>query len=104
MSSGNLLRALVVEDEDDVRQALIEALNESTRFQVVAEAAGVDSACEAFRSTPVDVLFLDIKLAGGDAFQLLRRLKREGHVLPPVVINTGSPTSFSGMRCRAVST
>ena len=89
MSSGNLLRALVVEDEDDVRQVLIEALNESTRFQVVAEAAGVDSACEAFRSTPVDVLFLDIKLAGGDAFQLLRRLKKDEQVLPPVVINTG---------------
>lgn len=89
MSSGNLLRTLVVEDEEDVRLALIEALNESARFQVVAQAAGVDSAYEAFRSTPPDVLFLDIKLAGGDAFQLLRRLKREGHALPPVVINTG---------------
>lgn len=89
MSSGNLLRALVVEDEDDVRRALIEALNESTRFQAVAEAAGMEDAYAAFRSTPVDVLFLDIKLAGGDAFQLLRRLKKEGHVLPPVVINTG---------------
>lgn len=89
MSSGNLLRALVVEDEEDVRRALIEALNESTRFQVVAQAAGVDSAFAAFQSTPPDVLFLDIKLAGGDAFQLLRRLKRERHVLPPVVINTG---------------
>lgn len=89
MSSGNLLRVLVVEDEDNVRRALIEALNESTRFQVVAGAAGVDSAYQAFRSTRVDVLFLDIKLIGGDAFQLLRRIKREGHVLPPVVINTG---------------
>ncbi len=89
MISNNLIRAIVVEDEDDVRAALVEALNESAHFTAVAQAVGVDDACQVIQSTPADVLFLDIKLIGGDAFKLLRRLKKEGHALPPVVINTG---------------
>lgn len=89
MSFNKLLRAMVLEDEDDVRLALVQALEESVHFQVVAEAAGLEEAWEAVRTTPADVLFLDIKLIGGDAFELLRRLKKEGRALPPVVINTG---------------
>jgi len=34
-------------------------------------------------------LFLDIKIKGGDAFQLLRTLKRKNVDIPPVIVNTG---------------
>ena len=36
-----------------------------------------------------EVLFLDIKLIGGDAFQLLNHLNAQKTPIPPVVINTG---------------
>lgn len=83
------LNALVVEDEAPIRRELIAALNETLELQVAGEADSVEDAFNLIKYTPSDVLFLDIQLIGGTAFQLLTLLKREGVAIPPVVINTG---------------
>ena len=83
------LRALVVEDEAPIRRELVAALNETLELEVAGEADDVEEAFNLVKTTPADVLFLDIKLIGGTAFQLLTLLKREGVTIPPVVINTG---------------
>ncbi|HMQ46349.1 MAG TPA: LytTR family DNA-binding domain-containing protein [Saprospiraceae bacterium] len=88
MSFRKLL-ALVVEDEAPIRRELIVALNETPELEVASEADSVEDAFELIKKSKVDVLFLDIKLIGGTAFQLLSMLKREGINIPPVVINTG---------------
>lgn len=82
-------RALVVEDEASVRQELIDALNESPEFEVVGWAGALNEGVELVKSQPADVLFLDIKLIGGSAFQLMSRLRAVEAPIPPVVINTG---------------
>jgi DNA-binding LytR/AlgR family response regulator len=87
--SFHKLQALVVEDEPAVRQELIHALNETLEFEVAGTADSVEDAFELVSNTPAEVLFLDIKLIGGDAFQLLNLLKRRNVGVPPVVINTG---------------
>lgn len=83
------LHALVVEDEAPIRRELVAALNETLELEVTGEADNVEDAFHLIKYTPADVLFLDIKLIGGTAFQLLNLLKREGVAIPPVVINTG---------------
>ncbi len=83
------LRALVIEDEAQVRDELISALNETVDFEVVGHADAVESGFQLISNTEADVVFLDIKLIGGDAFQLLTLLRRHQKVIPPVVINTG---------------
>ncbi len=83
------LRALVVEDEAPIRRELVAALNETLEMEVVGEADNVEDAFDLVKNKPAEVLFLDIKLIGGSAFQLLALLKREGVAIPPVVINTG---------------
>jgi DNA-binding LytR/AlgR family response regulator len=82
-------RTLVVEDEASVRQELIDALNESPEFEVAGWAASLHEGVELVGREPAEVLFLDIKLIGGDAFQLLSHLKAAKTPIPPVVINTG---------------
>ncbi len=87
--SFSKLRALVVEDEAPHLKILVDALNESPELEVVGNAGSVEDAFNLIQSTPADVLFLDIKLMNGDAFQLLNLLRREQVTIPPVVINTG---------------
>ena len=83
------LRALVVEDEAPIRRELVAALNETLEFEVAGEADSLEDGFDLVKNTPAEVLFLDIKLIGGTAFQLLTQIKREGIPIPPVVINTG---------------
>ena len=78
-----------MEDEAPIRRELVAALNETLELEVAGEADDVEEAFDLVKTTPADVLFLDIKLIGGTAFQLLTLLKREGVTIPPVVINTG---------------
>lgn len=80
-----------MEDEEPTRKELVAALNEMPELEVVGEADSVEDAFDLVNNTPAEVLFLDIKLIGGDAFHLLHMLKREGCAIPPVVINTGFP-------------
>ena len=82
-------QALVIEDEADVRQELIDALNESPEFVVTGSADSLSEGVNLVQRQPSDVLFLDIKLIGGTAFDLLTHLKASGTPIPPVVINTG---------------
>ena len=96
--SFHKLKALVVEDEEKHRNALIEALNESLDIEVVGMATSVNEAFDLVKNTPADLLFLDIMLIGGDAFQLISLLKRQQVSIPPIVIQTGRGTFEHGER------
>ncbi len=82
-------RTLVIEDVEDSRNILIEALNESQEFIVVGYAESMPEGVELVQNTPAEVLFLDIKLRGGNAFELLNHLKYSNTPIPAVVITTG---------------
>ena len=83
------LKALVVEDESAIRLELINALDESPEIEVAGSAETLEEAYELISGTASDMLFLDINLIGGTAFQLLNKLKRSQIPVPPVVICTG---------------
>ena len=83
------IQVCVIDDEDVARNALIEVINNSKELQVSCEAKCVDSGFEAIIENNPDLIFLDIKLIGGDAFMILDKLKNRNYNIPPVVINTG---------------
>lgn len=83
------LKALVIEDEAPIRNELISALHETLEFEVSGSADSVEDGFELIQKESADVIFMDIQLIGGTAFQLLTQLKRAQIHIPPVVINTG---------------
>ena len=83
------LKALVIEDEAPIRNELVSALHETLEFEVAGSADSVEDGFELVQKEAADVLFMDIQLIGGTAFQLLTHLKRAQVSIPPVVINTG---------------
>lgn len=75
------LRILVVDDEPLVRRHILHALAASPDAEVVGEAGSRAEAVEAVARLRPDLMLLDIRMPGGDAFDLLDELEE-----PPAVI------------------
>lgn len=83
------IEVLVVEDEPMLLEELTKGLEEDPMIKVCGMAEDVDTAYELVVSARPDAIFLDIKLIGGNGFDLLHRLKTNNVKIPPVILNTG---------------
>jgi two-component system, OmpR family, response regulator len=84
---GAALRALVIEDDAVVRDALVAALEDSS-YHVQAEATGVDADKVVDRFRP-DIVLLDVGLPDGiDGFTVGRRIRRINDL--PILYITGA--------------
>jgi two-component system LytT family response regulator len=71
-----VIRTVLVDDEiDSIR--VLERLLEThcPKINIVGKAAGVESAMEIIQASKPDLLFLDIEMTQGNAFDLLNKLK-----------------------------
>ncbi|MBP7149350.1 MAG: response regulator [Acidobacteria bacterium] len=78
------IRGLIVEDEPPARRRLARLLAETGMIDVVGEADTVRDAVQKIQEHDPDVVFLDIRIPGGDGFDVLRRLDE----IPQVVFVT----------------
>jgi two-component system LytT family response regulator len=92
--TGVNLRVAIVEDELPARARLRAMLREYPDLEVVGEADSVKRGLEMLRAATPDVLFLDVRLGGGNGFELLRMLPAPW---PAVVF----VTAFSDFAVRA---
>jgi two-component system response regulator LytT len=60
------LRALVLEDEWPARNYLVQLIETTQLAEVVGAVAGIGEARDALAALPVDVVFVDVQLAGGE--------------------------------------
>ena len=82
------MRALLVDDERLARRELRRLLAAHPDVEVAGEAATVGEAAAALAAKPVDVVLLDVQLAGETGFDLLARLDADGAPPPAVVFVT----------------
>ena len=86
---NEIIKVLVVDDEPDIREKLVKVINDCDQFTVVGEADSINSAYNALVNLQPDTVFLDVKIKGGNAFQLLDKLKEHAQTIPPIILNTG---------------
>lgn len=91
---------LLVEDDDDVRQALVLSLKDYAYD--VAEARTGEDALHYVELRRPDVVLLDLMLPGMDGIEVCRRIRRDGD-LPIIVVTGRSETSdiVEGLQCGA---
>lgn len=71
------MRAIVIEDEVNVRSGFIKMLNKfCPEVEVAGEAESVSSGYELITSTTFDLLFLDINLPDGTGFDLIKKIEK----------------------------
>ena len=82
----NALRLLVVEDEQELRDILVQGL--AKRGFIVAAAADGDAALAMLADQEFDVAVLDLRMPGRDGIQVLQQIRTDGHDAE-VIIATG---------------
>jgi DNA-binding NarL/FixJ family response regulator len=73
----SLLRLLVVDDHEVVRQGLVALLDRRDGFQVVAEAGTVAEALEQARRHEPEIVIMDVRLPDGSGIEACREIRAE---------------------------
>ena len=87
---AGLKKILLVDDEEDLREALAEQLVETEDFDVFEAGSGAE-AVEKTKGAIFDLVVLDVGLPDTDGRELCKRLRKQG-VKCPVVMLTGHDT------------
>ena len=85
------LRALVLEDEWPARNYLVQLIEATQLAEVVGAVASIGEAREVLAGLPVDVVFVDVQLSGGEnGLELVRSLtaSSDGVARPSFVLAT----------------
>src|SRR3954470_14357571 len=74
---AHVLRLLVVDDHEVVRQGLAALLDRREGFQVVAEAGTVAESLEQARRHHPDIVVMDVRLPDGSGIEACREIRAE---------------------------
>ncbi len=79
-----MINAVIVEDSELARLELKNLLQAFDEIRIIAEADDADSAVATILKLAPDLVFMDIDLHGGNAFEVLEQLE----VVPPIIFTT----------------
>lgn len=82
-----MIRVLLVDDQELVREGLRRILHPDEGFEIAGECADGSAALEAVERVAVDVVVMDVRMKGMDGVEATRRL-RERSGAPPVLVLT----------------
>ena len=81
-----ILRVAIVEDSRNIRERLVQLVEETGSMQVVGEADSEASAVAVCRSTAPDAIILDLRLATGTGLGVLKTMRYAGAERKPAII------------------
>lgn len=87
---------MLVDDHHIFRSGLSRLLSEGSDFEVTAEAASIDRACELLDERPdLEAIILDINLAGENALEKIPELRHHKADIPILVMSMYPPNQFA---------
>jgi DNA-binding NarL/FixJ family response regulator len=86
LDQDELMNALVVEDSPQIAERLVELVSVPGRVEVVATAATEDEALAACDSHAIALAIVDLQLAQGTGFGVIRRLRASGGKSPACIV------------------
>ncbi len=86
---------LVIDDEENIRESFVLAL-EDTGYQVDTVGTG-EEGIEKERNKKYDLIFLDLKMAGMDGIEVLRRIRKVNKKTPIYIVTAFYKEFFDGL-------
>jgi len=83
-----VLRLLVVDDHEVVRQGLVALLDRRDSFQVVAEAGTAAEAVEQARRFQPEIVIMDVRLPDGSGIEACREIRAENPAVKVVMLTS----------------
>ena len=84
--ADELMNALVVEDSPQIAERLVELVSVPNRVEVVATAATEDEALQACDRHTISLAIVDLQLAQGTGFGVIRRLRAATGANPACIV------------------
>jgi len=84
--ADKLMNALVVEDSPQIAERLVELVSVPSRVEVVATAATEDEALAACDRYTISLAIVDLQLAQGTGFGVIRRLRAATGANPACIV------------------
>jgi two-component system CheB/CheR fusion protein len=102
LSVSGRSKVFVVDDDDDVREAIRAVLEDDGR--IVESYASCEAFLAAFRPNKSACLLIDAYLPGMSGLELLRKLRDDGHHVPAIMItgNSDVPMAVEAMKAGAL--
>ncbi len=79
LSAFESMKMLLVEDSTLLREVLFETINNLSNVSVTGTAATQYKAIELLDASPFDILLLDIELAEGNGFEVIRHIQKASY-------------------------
>lgn len=93
-----MIRVLVVDDHSLMREGLKQIIDHVADMEVVAEAGTGPEALASFKSSPCDVVLLDIAMPGRSGLDVLKQLKSDSPRVAVLMLSM-YPESEYAVRC-----
>jgi two-component system invasion response regulator UvrY len=93
-----MIRVVLCDDHAVVRRGIRDTLSEAVDIQVVAEAGSYSEVREVLRSSPCDVLVLDINLPGRGGLEVLASLRESDSPIKVLMVSM-FPEDQYAIRC-----
>jgi two-component system, LytTR family, response regulator len=78
----------IVEDSQDARQGIIKRMEVFTNWQLIGQYEGVTFAKKGIAENKPALLFLDWKIMGGSAYEILQHIQTIPNYKPYIIFNT----------------
>ena len=81
-----MIRVLIANDHALMREGLRHILEKASGFHVVGEAADGCAALNLGRSTPAQVMLVDLSMPGRSGIEVVRQLKKENASVRTIIL------------------
>jgi two-component system LytT family response regulator len=93
-----MIQTILADDELLAREKLRQMLGQESEVEVVGESSTASETAELVRMMRPDLLFLDVRMPGKDAFSVIEELSSDPAVAMPLIVFT---TAYDGYALRA---
>jgi DNA-binding NarL/FixJ family response regulator len=99
-----MIRVLIADDHELMRDGLRHILERASGFQIVGEAADGTSALHLARGVSAQVMLLDVSMPGRNGLEVLRELKKENLPVRTIILTMHSEHQYAqrAFKCGAV--